>query len=299
MPQLTGVPAFVHVAEQRSFRAAARALGVTPTAVSKAVSRLEEALGAPLLYRTSRVVTLTPEGQLYLRHCREALDRLQAGEDLLVRSGQVAQGTLKVSASFVLGRILVENLHRLLSRYPRLRVHLSFSDHEVNLAVEEVDVALRIGALHDSPLVRRSLGSTRWVTVASPSYLARASEPRDYTELKEHACLRFARPAGGVADWQFVPAAGAEPVAFRTESALLIDQGDLLVHAARSGLGVAQVFDFMVDEPLRRGELVEVLRHQAAPGPPLHALTSPGRQRRPKVRAFMEFLDEVLRRPGA
>jgi len=293
MPQLVGVPAFVHVAEQLSFRGAARILGVTPTAVSKAVSRLEERLGTQLLFRTSRHVALTPEGEIYLRHCRQALDRLQDGEDQLSRSALVAQGTLSVSLSFVLGRPIVRNLHRLQSRFPRIQVHLSFTDREVHLAEEEVDIAVRIGPLADSTLVCKKLRTPRWVTVAAPNYLARAGAIERIEDLAEHPCLRFARPGGGVADWRF----DGEPTVFRSPSAVLLDHGDLLVCGAVAGLGVAQVFDFMGEEHLRRGELVCVLREHSTLGPPVHALTLPRRNRVPKVRAFLDFLEEVVGAP--
>ncbi len=292
MPELVGVPAFVHVAEQLSFRAAARILGVTPTAVSKAVSRLEDRLGTQLLYRTSRHVSLSPEGEVYLRHCRDALDRLQAGEDELTRSAQVARGPVTVSLSFVMGRPVVAALHRLLARNPRISLQLSFTDREVRLAEEEIDIAVRVGPLPDSSLVGRRLRTPRWATVASPSYLAREGEIRDQAELSRHTCLRFARPAGGVADWRFE--VDGQEVVQRSESAVLLDQGDLLVDAAVAGLGVVQAFDFMVEDQVRRGALVEVLRHQAAQGPPVHALTLPGRNRVPKVRVVLDFLVDVF-----
>lgn len=288
------VEPFVHVAEKLSFRAAAGHLGVTPTAVSKAVAALEEELGVRLLNRTSRRVALTPEGEVYLRHCREALDRLQAGRDLVTRAAQVAQGRLKVSLSFALGRPVVAALPRLLARYPRVRVHLSFSDHAVGLVEEEVDVVLRTGDLGDSALVGRRLRAPRWVTVASPHYLAREGEPKDLAELVAHTCLQFTRPSGQVAGWQFVERGGGEAPPFIAERAVLLGHGDLLVDAAVAGLGLAQVYDFMVAEALRRGELVEVLPDHSAPGPPIHALCLPGRQRVPKIRAFVEFAVEVF-----
>ncbi|TNF23324.1 MAG: LysR family transcriptional regulator [Deltaproteobacteria bacterium] len=294
MPLLAGVPDFVHVAEQRSFRGAARILGVTPTAVSKAVSRLEERLGTRLLNRTSRHVSLTPEGEVYLRHCRDALDQLQAGEDQLLRTREVAQGSVAVSLSFVFGRPVVAALPRLVARHPGVSLRLSFTDRDVSLAEEDVDVAVRIGTLPDSSLVARRLPSPRWVTVASPGYLARAGTPRSPGELAEHACLRFARPAGGVADWRFASPGGGEAVVQRVSGPLVLDHGDLLVDAAVAGLGVAQVFDFMAAALLRSGALVQVLADRAAAGPPVHALTLPGRQAVPKVRVALDFFSELL-----
>lgn len=291
MPELSGIPSFVHVAEQRSFRAAARIVGLTPAAVSKAISRLEARLGTQLLLRSSRHVVLTPEGEAYLRHCRAALDHLQAGEDDLTRAAQVAQGSVAVSMSAVLGRPVVAGLARLLSRHPRISVALSFTDREVRLAEEEIDVAVRIGALADSSLVGRRLRTPRWATVASPSYLARAGEVTSVEDLARHRCLVFARPAGGVADWRFE---GVDP--YRPPSALRFDRGDLLVDAAIAGLGVVQAFDFMVEDAVRAGALVEVLAERAAMGPPIHALTLAGRREVPKVRAVLDFVEEILGR---
>jgi LysR family transcriptional regulator, regulator for bpeEF and oprC len=288
---------FVHTAEKRSFRAAASHLGVTPAAVSKAVAALEAELGVRLLNRTSRHVAVTPEGELYLRHCREALDRLQAGRDLVTHAAQVAEGRIKVSMSFVLGRPVVAALPRLLGRYPRIQPHLAFSDIAVNLVEQEVDVALRTGELADSSLVGRRLRTPRWVTVASPNYLARAGEPRNVSELARHTCLQFARPSGQVAGWRFAHSSGGEAPPFVADRPVLLDHGDLLVDAAAAGLGIAQVFDFMVREPMRRGELVEVMPHVCVAGPPIHALCVPGRQRVPKIRAFVEFAVEVFGAP--
>lgn len=285
---------FVHTAEKLSFRAAASELGVTPTAVSKAVAALEAELDVRLFNRTSRHVALTPEGEVYLRHCREALDRLKAGRDLVTRAAKVAQGRVKVSMSYVLGRPVVGALHRLVQRYPRIQLHLAFSDVSTNLVEQDVDVALRVGELTDSALVARRLGVPRWVTVASPNYLARTGEPRDGTDLASHTCLQFVGPSGRVAAWRFASGEGDEAPSLVAERPILFDHGDLLVDAAAAGLGVAQVFDFMVRDHVRRGELVEVLPHLSAEGPPIHALCLPGRQRVPKIRAFIDFAIEVF-----
>lgn len=288
------VEPFVRTAERRSFRGAASHLGVTPTAVSKAVAALEAELGVRLLNRTSRHVSLTPEGEVYLRHCRDALNHLQAGRDLVTHAAQVAEGRLKVSMSVALGRPIVGALQRLLGRYPRIQVHLAFSDVAVSLVEQDVDIAIRIGELDDSALIGRRLRTPRWVTVASPNYLARAGEPREVADLAAHTCLQFARPSGHVAEWRF---AGAAQV-YASERPVLFDHGDLLVDAAAAGVGVAQVFDFMVRDHVRRGEIVEVLPDLSVEGPPVHALCLPGRQRVPKIRAFTDFAVEVLGGPG-
>lgn len=286
------VEPFVVTAERRSFRGAARHLGLSPTAVSKAVAALEADLGVRLLQRTSRHVALTPEGEIYLQHARQALDSLQAGRDRVALAAQVAEGRLRVSLSPVLGRPVVAALPRLLSRHPRIQVHLAFSDVAVNLVEQEVDVALRTGELDDVALVARPLQAPRWVTVAAPTYLARAGEPREVADLGTHTCLQFARPNGQVAGWRFAGEGKTPP--FLAERPLVLDQGDLLVSAAAAGLGLAQVFDFMVRDEIHRGALVEVLPRLSLPGPPLHAVCLPGRQKVPKIRAFLDLVVEAF-----
>ncbi|MEZ4241075.1 MAG: LysR family transcriptional regulator, partial [Myxococcota bacterium] len=147
----------MQTAERASFRAAAAHLGVTPTAVSKAVAGLEAELGVRLLHRTSRHVALTPEGATFLRACRGALDQLQAAQDEVLHAARVAEGPLAVSMSPVLGRTVIDALPRLVSRYPRIAVRLSFTDQLVGLVEEAIDVAVRIGELPDSALVARRL----------------------------------------------------------------------------------------------------------------------------------------------
>lgn len=286
MPSWSGVSAFVHVAEQRSFREAARILGVTPTAVSKAVARLEERLGVVLLHRTSRAVTLTAEGARYLEGCRQALDRLRIAEDELNRQVDDVRGLVTVSLPRVLGPQVLRVLRSLRDRHPELTVRLVVTDRDARLAEEEVDVALRIGDLPDSSLIGRRLFTPCWVTLVAPSYVQRHGLPAHPGELERHACMRFARPAGGVADLRFSGPEGLEVV--RGDSALVVDDGDLLLEACLAGLGVAQVFDFMAVELLRRGLLVEILRAWRAPAPPVRALTLPGRQQVPRVRAFLD-----------
>jgi LysR family transcriptional regulator for bpeEF and oprC len=291
MSGFAGVEAFVFTAELRSFRAAARRLEVTPAAVSKAVAGLEARLGARLLDRTSRRVRLTPEGALYLARARAALDALQAGADEVATARDAPSGRLTVSLPFVLGRPLVSALPRLTERHPRLSLDLRFTDRPVKLLEEGVDVAVRVGALDDSELVARRLRDLRWVTAASPDYLAARGTPRTPAELAGgHTCLKFRAPSGVDVEWQFAASRGGEGRAVRLPTRHRMDQGDLLVEAAAAGLGVVQAFDFMLAPWLERGALVEVLAHQAAAGPALHALCRPGQQRTARVRAFFDFL---------
>lgn len=297
MSEFAGIEAFVHTAEQLSFRGAARRLGITPAAVSKAVAKLEARMSVQLLERTSRKVALTPEGASYLRHCRAALDALQAGRDSVSQASGVPQGRLVVSIPYILGGSLVALLPRLLSRHPKLEVDLRATDRYVSLLEEGVDVAVRIGELDDSALVARRLRSPRWVTVAAPAYLARhpAGPPRTPADLREHVCLKFAS-GGSDVPWRFSPSAGGSGEIVKLPTSHRLDQGELLVGAALRGVGVAQVFDFLVDTHLAEGRLVELLAHQSAAGPPVHALCRGGRQRTPRIRVFIDLLVESFGR---
>ena len=293
-----GLVHFVHAAEERSFRRAAERLGVTPAAVSKAVLRLEEKIGARLLERTTRQVRLTDEGALYLARCREAIAQVEAGRDAIGRAQRVPRGPLTVSLPFVLGRALVRRLPRFTALYPGVELHLRLGDRRIRLVEEEVDVAIRVGDVQDESLVARRLMSTRWVTVGAPAYLARHVAPQHPGELAAHACLRFRLPRGKAVPWHFAGPAGA-PLAVDVRGPMETDQGELLVEGALAGLGLAQVFDFMLTDHLRSGRLLEVLADHAAAGPAIHAVYLPSQRSNRKIRAFVDFLAEGLTRADA
>lgn len=292
MNPLAGIEAFVRVAQAGSFRGAASRMGVSPSAVSKAVARLEAEVGATLLARTTRSVRLTPEGEVFLEHAGPALDQLYAGLDQVAQAREAPRGPVRVSIAEVLGARVVDGLPRLLARYPGLQLDLSVTDREVRVVDEGFDVVVRIGELVDSSLIGRRLRTSRWITAASPAYLARHGTPTRPEDLADHACLRFSRPSGGVTPWRFRVRDRIEIV--RVPERLRMDSGPLLVDAACAGLGVVQAFDFMVSDALGSGSLVEILAPHVAPGPPVHALCAPGRHKTPRVRAVLDLLADAL-----
>ncbi len=285
---------FIQVAEARSFHRAAAELGVSAAATSKTVSRLESELGATLMLRTSRSVSLTPEGELFLARCREALDAVQAARDLVTQSQKVAQGEVSIAFPPVLAQLVVPAVARLGARHPRLSFRLSVSDRVVRLVEERVDVAVRMGELPDSSLVARSLRTPRWVTLAAPAYLARSGTPWRPEDLASHNCLAFVTPRGTAQSWWFRASRHALPAPLQPRGTLEVDHAGSLLAAAAAGMGVCQVLDFMIDVSVRDGDLVEVLADHAVDGPPIHALCAPRRQRTPKVRAVLDALDEAL-----
>jgi DNA-binding transcriptional LysR family regulator len=284
-----GVLPFVRTAEERSFGRAAASLGITTAAVSKAVRRLEDGLGVRLLDRSSRVVALTREGAEFFERCRPAVLGVQGAREAIQTLRGEPQGQIAVTLPFILAPFVVPGLARLGPQYPKLTFSLHLSDRIARLADESYDVAIRIGELPSSTNISRLLRETRWVTVAAPSYLARRPAPRTPEELGGHNCLRFVAPNGKPRPWSF--AGGDVAVAGN----LLVDHGPELVSAARAGLGLCQVLDFMVHELVRDGALVEVLAAHAAAGPRIHALATASRARSANVRAFLQFLVHAFR----
>lgn len=286
---LAGVVPFVRVAEALSFRKAAEQLGVSTAAVSKSVSRLEERLEVKLLTRNSRAVVVTPEGRLFLARGKEAIASLEHGRAQL-RSRAQPRGDLRVSASPILGPLLVAALPRLLASHPELTVHLDLSDHLRGLVSDEIDVAVRVGARTSSELISRVLRRPRWVTVVAPAYLARHVRPQRPEELAGHDCIRFVDPRGKPVPWSF------DGSPREVSGNLLVNQGNLLLDAALAGLGIAQVLDLMLGELVREGRLLELFPDHACEGPTIHGVTSPQRQRSANVRAFLDFATAVFDR---
>jgi DNA-binding transcriptional LysR family regulator len=287
-----GVLPFVRTAEERSFGRAATSLGVTTAAVSKAVRKLEDDLGVKLLDRSSPVVTLTKEGAVFLERCRQAVLHVQGAREAMLGSRREPHGELAVTLPFILAPFIVPNLPRLAAQYPRLAFRLHMSDRVARLADESYDVAIRMGELESWSLVSRLLRKTRWITVASPSYLTRRAAPKSPEDLRDHNCLVFVGPNGKPREWTFVDQGRASTVA--VQGNLLIDHGSYLLGAAEAGMGICQVLDFMVQDALRDGRLVEVLAAAAAAGPPIHAVATPARAGSANVRAFMKFLVDAF-----
>jgi len=295
MNVFSGVVPFVHVAEACSFRAAAARLGVSVPAVSKAVAKLERELGVLLLDRTSRHVALTAEGESFFERCREAVTQVQVARDQVASAQRGPHGTLRVTFPPVLARTLLPVFEALLRRHPRLSLDLMATNRFTKLTREELDVAIRMGPLEDSSLIARTLRRPRWITVAAPAYLATRGVPASPAALAQHECLKVAL-SGKTVEWQFEE--GGATLAVRSAGRIRCDLGDMLVDAAVRGMGIAQVFDFMVRPLLETGRLVEVLAPHAIEGPPLHALASARRASIPRVRALLDALVQTFGAAG-
>lgn len=286
----SGVSAFVRAVDAKSFSAAARALGTTPSAVSKAVVKLESRLGVRLLQRTTRALSLTHEGMLFYERVSKLLTELDEAEAALA-SKKGLRGTLRVSAPVELGRTFVAGAVRaFLERHPAVRVELSLADRFVDLVEERIDVAVRVGRLEPSSLIARRIGQARNLVYAAPRYLRRAGHPRHPGELAQHACLRYLSGGERPLPWVFRGPDGLLEVPVR--GPLDSDNGSVLRQAAAEGLGLIRTLDALVGQEVAAGHLRCVLEAFAPEPLPIHAVFTPTRNLAPTVHAFV---DELVR----
>ena len=284
---------FSAVAASGSFSAAGRDLGLTPSAVSRTLDRIEARLGVRLMLRTTRTLTLTPEGQAYLGAARRILTDLDDAEQAIADQG-APRGRLRVSASLSHGRLcVVPLLGDFVAREPHILVDINLSDVVVDVAAGQADVAIRFGPLADSGLTARKLGETRRVIVASPAYLAARGTPRTPEELHDHNCLNFNfRRVEPV--WPFVREGREYSLSVRGD--VEANNGETLGQLAAAGVGVTRVGAFSVADEVAAGRLVPLLE-DFNPGDVenIHAVFVGGANTPARVRVFVDFLAERLR----
>ncbi|MDX2010619.1 MAG: LysR substrate-binding domain-containing protein [Myxococcaceae bacterium] len=297
MDVLDGMRAFRAVVDTGSFVAGGRALGLSTAWVSKRVAQLEEHLGTQLLARTTRRLSLTDAGRLYLEHCRRLLDDLDEAERSVGSLQASPRGRLRVTAPMSLGLTrLAKLLPAFSARYPEVELDVYFNDRYVDVVNEGFDVAVRVGAaLDDSSLIARTLGRGRRVLVASPDYLGARGVPRRPAELSQHACLRYSLHAAP-SRWSFVGPRGE--VSVQVGGPLQLNNSVALATAAVLGAGLLLAPDFVVADDLTAGRLRRVLPRYEPSGYTMFAVSPPTRFVTPKVRAFVDFLVERLARPG-
>jgi DNA-binding transcriptional LysR family regulator len=288
---------FVRVVELGGFSAAARVLGMSKSSVSKRVSALEDRLGAQLLLRTTRHLTLTDAGQAFHDRAVRILAETEDAEAAVSRLQAAPRGVLRVNAPVSFGVAhLGPLLPDFLARHPDLSVDLVLNDRVVDLVDEGFDVAIRIAPLAESSLVARRLCVSRRVLVASPGYVARHGAPRRPEEVVDHPCLLYAYLLRG-GEWRLRDGTGAEAVLRVERPVLRANNGDVLCQAAVGGLGIAMMPTFIVGGDLAAGRLVRLLADWEDASGAIHAVWPHGRFTAPKVRAFVDFLVAAFRRP--
>lgn len=289
MDRLTEMEAFAMVVDQGGFTDAARKMGISKSAVSKHVSALEARLGARLLNRTTRRVSATEIGLAYYDRARRVLN--DAGEaDALVTSMQNApSGLLRISVATDFGvNHLSSILSDFLTEYPEITVNMVLNNRVVDLIAEGFDLAIRVGEQDDSSLRARRLCETTQRLVASPAYLQRAGRPRRIDDLQAHKLLQHSGEAGGPG-WRLTTASG-EKRQLRSAGGLTVNDGQSLLNAAISGLGIALLPSYLYSDALRQGLVEDVMPGLPGEVQGIYAVYPPGRFTQPKVRVFIDFL---------
>lgn len=291
MDSVSAMITFARVVETRSFSAAARRLGMSKSAVSKQIARLEDRLGARLLNRTTRRISPTEVGAALFERCARIAAEVEEAEQIVTRMHAAPRGVLKVNAPVSFGHLhLTPALAPFMARHPELRVDLSLNDRFVDVVEEGFDVVIRIARLADSSLVARQLAPARRIVCAAPSYLARHGMPQTPAELAGHDCLLYGQPA--VQDeWRFVDRAGGAH-AVKVDGCFRADNGDALRAALLEGLGVGLMPTFLVGEDITAGRLIHLLPDHENPFGAVNAVYPHSRHLSPKVRAFVDHLVE-------
>ena len=285
---------FAAVVEQGSFSAAGRLLGLSPSAVSRTIDRIEARLGVRLLLRSTRALSITAEGQSYLQAARRILADLDDAEQQIADQG-APRGRLRVSAALSHGRLcIVPLLGEFAALYPHILVDIALTDTVIDVAAGQADVAVRFGLLADSTLTARRLGETRRLIVASPDYLARFGEPQVPEDLHRHNCLNFNfRRAEPV--WPFLR--DGRDFALTVKGNIEANNGETLGQLAAIGVGIARVGAFSVAQEIAEGRLMPILE-AFNPGDVeiIHAVFVGGATTPARIRAFVDFLAARLSR---
>ena len=293
MDRFQSLQVFVKVAERGGFAAAARELAMSPPAVTRAISALEERIGTRLLLRTTRSVRLTESGERYLLDCRRILADLEEAEDAAVGSHAAPRGELRITAPLLFGRIHVTPiLGDFLDHYPLVNAQTIFVDRIVNLMDEGLDVAIRIGHLPDSSLIAIRAGTVRWVLFASPQYLKKRGFPQQPADLANHRLIQ-SLSVETASEWPFQE--NGKPRVIRIEPRLRMNTNDAVAELVARGWGISRLLSYQIAPHLADGRVQTVLREFEMPPLPIHVVHQEGRMVSTKVRAFVDYMVDRLR----
>lgn len=293
MDKFRAIQVFISVAENRGFAAAARSLNMSPPAVTRAVSMLEQDLGTPLFVRTTRSVRLTENGERFVEDARRILLDLEEAQDAAVGTHAAPRGELRITAPVLFGRMYVTPiLGDFLDLHSQLSARTLFVDRVVNLVDEGQDVAIRIGALPDSSLVAVRCGTVRQMMVASPDYIAKHGLPSLPEGLASHQVIQATGNTPGN-DWKFQH--NGKPISVRLEPRVRMNTNDAAIELAVRGGGVSRLLSYQVAPYLADGRLQQVLEAFETPPQPVHVVHQEGRLVSAKVRAFVDFMVQHLR----
>jgi DNA-binding transcriptional LysR family regulator len=290
LDSLNGFVVFVQVAETRSFVAAGRLLGVSASAIGKSVARLEDRLGVRLFHRSTRSVTLTAEGALFLERSRRILAEIEAAQLELSQASAAPRGRLRISLPLV-SPLVLPVLGDFMRAYPEIELDLDFTDHLVDVIEDGFDAVVRTGEPADSRLSARRLGAFGFMLVASPGYLAQHGTPQVPADLLQHRCLHYRFPHSGKLEPWALRRAPDEPE-LQLPTSMICNNIETRLCFALRGLGIAYLPDFSIREPLAAGLLQPVLSGHVERRNVFHVLWPASKHPSPKVRALVDFLCE-------
>ena len=292
MEDLERMAIFARVVEAKGFSEAARRLGMSKSLVSKQVARLEKNIGARLLHRTTRSMSLTEAGAVFYEHCARILEEQEQARQAVGRLHSAPRGQLRISASVAFGTLhIAPALPAFLAKHPEVRIDMEIADRFVDLADEGFDVAIRIAAQPGPNLVARRLAPVNRKIVATPGYFRKHGTPRTPADLKRHNCLTYTHSVPeGV--WRLRGPSGS--IDARVSGNLHLNDDEALTAAVLGGLGIALLPTFLVGRDLQAGRLLAVLSDYVPPEQHIHAVWLPNRHLPAKVRAFVDFLRERL-----
>lgn len=290
---LQGFISFTEAAKLASFARAARALQLSPSAVAKSVARLEAALGVRLFHRSTRQVTLTGDGRELFERCQRVLDEIEGLRNAAEATRRAPRGTLRLDVPVTYGkRVVVPVLARLALAYPELAIEVRFSDRFADLIQDGLDAVVRVGPLADSRLVARPFDRQQLLVCASPRYLKRKGTPATLADIGAHECLGIRNYLSGRERlWQLRQ--GAKDVEIFPRSRVIFDDGEAAVQAVVAGLGLIQLPDYYLEQPLREGRLVELLARFRPPPMPISVVYPSKRQVPQRLRVLIDALAEA------
>jgi DNA-binding transcriptional LysR family regulator len=289
--------AFVRVVEANGFSAAAAALGLTPSAVSKLVTRLEARLGVRLLQRTTRALRLTEEGEAFYASARRIVGEIETLESAIGARRDTPHGLLRVTVSLAFAtHQLAPVTAEFLARYPAVQLELLPSDRVVDIVAEGIDVALRIGRLADTSFMARKIGEDKRLICAAPAYLARHGTPARPEELPRHSCIGGGRERAHLNRWPFRIDGRLHEI--EVTGPCSVSDGEMQFRLALEGVGIVRLTRLTVAQAVRSGELVPLLEPFSADEPvPIHAVYPNRRHLAPRVAAFVDYLIEKFTPP--
>jgi DNA-binding transcriptional LysR family regulator len=291
MDRIDAMQAFVAVADLKGFAPAARKLGVSPSGVTRLIAALEDRLGARLLQRTTRSVTLTDVGARYLERVRRILSDVEEAEGAAEGERTRPRGRLVVSAPHGFGRLHVSPvMSTYLTRYPEVSGELRLSDRMINLVEDGVDLAVRIGHLADSTLVARHVGEMRRIVVASNGYLKERGEPNTPEAIASHEAIQFGATSASP-DWRFVE--DGREVRVACTPRFITNSAAAAIQYAEQGGGLTRVLAYQAAEAIKAGRLKVVLAKFEQPALPIHLVYPTSRLLSAKVRTFIDLVTEV------